>query len=79
MGFECPIDHWLRNELKEMTFDTLMSKRSIQRGLFEPDYVGSLLEQHVGGSGRHHHRIYALLNLELWFRAWIDTPVSTVD
>jgi asparagine synthase (glutamine-hydrolysing) len=72
MGFGCPIDHWLRRELKEMAYDTLLGSAAADRGLFLPGYVRRLLEEHCSGKRNHHTRLWALLMLELWFRTWID-------
>jgi asparagine synthase (glutamine-hydrolysing) len=76
MGFSCPVDHWFRNELKEFAHDTLLSQSARQRGLFRPDYVQRLLDEHCGLTRDHHTRLWALLMLELWFRMWIDAPAK---
>ena len=72
MGFSCPIDEWLRAELKPLAYDTLLSQSARERGLFRPDYVRRLLDEHCSGRRHHHTRLWALLMLELWFRMWID-------
>jgi asparagine synthase (glutamine-hydrolysing) len=72
MGFGCPIDEWLRAELKPLAYDTLLSQAARERGLLRPDYVRRLLDEHCSGSRNHHTRLWALLMLELWFRMWID-------
>jgi len=72
MGFGCPIDEWLRAELKPLAYDTLLSQPARERGLLRPDYVRRLLDEHCSGSRNHHTRLWALLMLELWFRMWID-------
>jgi asparagine synthase (glutamine-hydrolysing) len=77
MGFSCPIDHWFRNELKELAYDTLLSRQSRERGLFRPNYVRHLLDEHCRSTANHHARLWALLMLELWFRMWLDAPVET--
>jgi asparagine synthase (glutamine-hydrolysing) len=74
MGFGCPIDHWLRAELKDMAYDVLLSDSATQRNIFRKDYVKQLLDEHVSGQNSHHTRIWALLMLELWFRMWFDQP-----
>ncbi len=76
MGFGVPIDHWLRTEMKDLAYDTLLSRASTQRGLFRPDYVRSILDEHCNGTRHHHTRLWALLMLELWFRMWIDPAQS---
>ncbi len=72
MGFVVPIDRWLRHELKDMAYDTLLSAQARARELFRPDAVRALLDDHVAGRRRHNERIWALLMLELWFVMWID-------
>jgi asparagine synthase (glutamine-hydrolysing) len=72
MGFGCPIDHWLRSDLKEMAHDVLLSDRAAQRGIVNRDHVARMLAEHSSGANAHHTRLFALLNLELWFRMWVD-------
>jgi asparagine synthase (glutamine-hydrolysing) len=79
MGFGCPVDHWFRNELKELAYDTLLSASARQRELFRPDYVERLLDEHCSGTRDHHTRLWALLMLELWFRMWIDAPAASAE
>ncbi|MFP6730143.1 MAG: asparagine synthase (glutamine-hydrolyzing) [Alphaproteobacteria bacterium] len=71
-GFEVPIEHWLRTDLKDLAYDTLTSARATARGLFRPEAVVRLLDEHMAGTRAHHDRIWALLMLELWFAMWID-------
>jgi asparagine synthase (glutamine-hydrolysing) len=73
MGFGCPIDHWFRSELKDFAFETLLSQRARERGIFRPAYVRQLLEEHCAFGRDHHTRLWALLMLELWFEMWIDS------
>ena len=72
MGFGVPIDQWLKGELKEFAYDTLLSTQARQRGLITPAYVKTMLDEHCGGVRLHHTRLWALLMLELWFQMWID-------
>lgn len=72
MGFGVPIDYWLKNELKELAYDTLLSNKSKSRGIIKPSYIKSLLDDHVNNNRLNHTRIWALLMLELWFINWID-------
>ena len=76
MGFGVPIDQWLRNEMKDYAYETLLSDRAMARGLFNRDAVKQLLDLHCSGQGQA-PRIWALLMLELWFRMWIDGPCPT--
>jgi asparagine synthase (glutamine-hydrolysing) len=76
-GFSPPVDQWLRNDLKELAYDTLLSQSSTERGLFRREYVLRLLDEHSGLVRDHHPRLWVLLMLELWFQMWIDAPAST--
>ena len=76
MGFGCPVDHWFRNELKELAHDTLLSQVARERGLFRTDYIRLLLDEHCSFTRDHHTRLWALLMLELWFLMWIDAPAK---
>jgi asparagine synthase (glutamine-hydrolysing) len=77
MGFACPVDHWFRNELKELAHDTLLSTQARERGLFRLGHVRRLLDEHTSSISDHHTRLWALLMLELWFGMWIDAPAET--
>src|SRR5271168_2961033 len=46
MGFGCPIDEWLRAELKPLAYDTLLAPAARDRGLMRTDYVERLLAEH---------------------------------
>jgi asparagine synthase (glutamine-hydrolysing) len=72
MGFAVPLDHWFRNDLKEMAYDLLLGKRSCERGYFCEGYVRKMLDEHAGGKWNWQHQIYNLLMLELWQRSFID-------
>jgi hypothetical protein len=40
--------------------------------VLDPSAVTRLLDEHRAGRGAHGDTIWALLNLELWYRTWID-------
>ncbi|MBI3399372.1 MAG: asparagine synthase (glutamine-hydrolyzing) [Deltaproteobacteria bacterium] len=73
MGFGVPIDHWFRNELKEMAYDMLLGKRCVERGYFQKGFIQKILDEHVSGRWNWQYHIWNLLMLELWHREFIDT------
>jgi len=73
MGFGVPIDHWFRHELREMAYGVLLDGRARGRGYFRPEAVRRYLDDHVAGRAHHHFRLWSLLMLELWHRAFIDS------
>ena len=72
MGFGVPIAHWLRNELREMAYDILLSSRATKRGYFKTAVVERLLNEHVKKERAWHFQIWNLLMLEFWFRMFIN-------
>jgi asparagine synthase (glutamine-hydrolysing) len=73
-AFGAPIRAWLRRDLHDMVDDLLSERALRQRGYFEPAAVRSMVEQDRRGEGDHTMRLWALLTLELWHRAFIDSP-----
>lgn len=78
MGFGVPIDHWFRNELKELLYDILLSDRCLGRGLLNPDAVRTLIDEHTTSKFDHAYRLWHLLVLEVWQRMYLDQEVPLV-
>jgi len=72
MGFGVPVDHWFRHELHDMTRDVLLDETARQRGIFRPEAVEQLIDEHQSEKFDHAYRLWALLFLELWQREWVD-------
>lgn len=77
MGFGVPLDHWFRDQLREMTQDLLLGPTAAGRGLFRPEVVRTMIEDHVAGTANHAYRLWCLLVLELWMRQWLDAPADS--
>lgn len=75
-GFAIPIDQWFRKELKEMAYDTLLDRCSRERGIFNPEYVKKILDDHVELRWNWQHHIFNLMMLELWHREFIDAAAT---
>jgi asparagine synthase (glutamine-hydrolysing) len=72
MGFGVPIGHWFRDRMQTFLRETLLSEKALSRGLFKPEKVRELIDQHVERRIDHDHRLWSLLMLELWFERFID-------
>lgn len=72
MGFGVPLDHWFRNELREMVTDTLLDTKTLSRGYFNPTAVRKLIDEHTSSQWDHSSRLWLLLVFELWHRRFID-------
>ncbi len=72
MGFGVPVGTWFRGDLRELVNDMLLSPRALQRPYFKPEALRGLVHEHLEGTRDHGARIWALLMLEQWHRAFID-------
>ncbi|MFG1677845.1 asparagine synthase (glutamine-hydrolyzing) [Micromonospora sp. NPDC049282] len=75
MGFAVPLGRWLRGELRDMSWSLLTDTTARSRGLFRPEAVTALLRRHEQGQDES-HRIWALVQFELWHRRWLDPSGS---
>jgi asparagine synthase (glutamine-hydrolysing) len=72
MGFPVPFSNWVRGSWNDMARDVLLDRRARERGLFDATAVSRLLDDHRAGTRANGDAIWALLNLELWYRTFID-------
>jgi len=72
MGFPVPFAAWTRGSWNEVAREVLLDSRSRQRGIIDPSAVDRLLRDHADGRTEGGDRIWSLLNLELWYRTFID-------
>ncbi|MDN5941345.1 MAG: asparagine synthase (glutamine-hydrolyzing) [Nitrospira sp.] len=69
-GFPVPYDRWLRKELKEFAFETLLDKNSALSAYFCDGVLLQLLKSHQRGEGGS-QEIFSLLVLELWHQQFL--------
>jgi asparagine synthase (glutamine-hydrolysing) len=72
MGFPVPFAGWTRGAWNAVARDVLLDRRSRERGIIDPRGVETLLQDHAAGTTDGGDRIWSLLNLELWYRTFID-------
>jgi asparagine synthase (glutamine-hydrolysing) len=75
-GFGAPVRAWLVGDLEPMVDDLLGPDVVRARGLFDPAEVRRLIDANRRGQEDNALRIWALLTLELWQRAFLDTDTS---
>ena len=68
MGFEIPLDAWLRGSLKDWAESLLSEKRLIQENYFNAKLIRDKWEEHLSGKQNWQ---YLLWNV-LMFQAWIE-------
>jgi asparagine synthase (glutamine-hydrolysing) len=72
MGFPVPFSIWMRGGWNDVARDVLLDSRSRQRGIIEPRAVEQLLASHRTGAAEGGDPLWSLLNLELWYRTFVD-------
>jgi asparagine synthase (glutamine-hydrolysing) len=75
-GFGVPLARWFREDLRPMAYEVILSDRALARGYFEPEAIRRLVDDHVDARADRAPRLWALLVLELWHQAFIDTAGS---
>jgi len=71
-GFMIPLGRWLRTELRGAMEELLATDRVRARGLFMPDPVEALKQEHLAGRRSHGDRLWTLMMLELWIQTSLD-------
>jgi len=71
-GFMVPLSRWLRTELREVMEELLATDRVRARGVFKPDAVEALKQEHLAETRSHSDRLWTLMMLELWIQASLD-------
>lgn len=64
-------DGWMRGPLRQWVEETLLDRRTLSRGLFNPDFVRQVVAAHMAGSD-FSRRLSMLITLELWHREFLD-------
>jgi asparagine synthase (glutamine-hydrolysing) len=71
-GFGVPIEEWINNQLRARMHETLLERRTLERGYFEKSYIQTLLDEHAKRRRDHSHALWILWMLELWHRQFLD-------
>lgn len=77
MGFAVPIDAWLVGPLRGWAEELLDTRRLDREGVFEPAAVRRAWHEHVNGTRRHHHRLWAVLMFQAWYATHRTEAVPT--
>lgn len=73
-GFGVPVAEWLKFKLRPLARDLLSPERVRRAGVFNPEYVTRLQDEHEKGVANHRKLLWTLLMFELWHESFIETP-----
>jgi asparagine synthase (glutamine-hydrolysing) len=72
MGFPVPVGRWFREEYRTLIDEYVLSPRTLERGIFDPEAVKSVVAEHQNGVRNNAERLWSLLTFEMWLRQFID-------
>jgi asparagine synthase (glutamine-hydrolysing) len=72
MGFNPPLPQWINGELKPVIEKFLGRQALERRGIFRPEAVQQLIEDHRQSKRDNALKIWALLMIEVWQRMYLD-------
>ncbi len=72
MGFPVPFAPWVRGAWHGVVADVLLDRRTLERGFLDRRGVARLVADHRSGRVNGGDALWSLLNLELWYRTFVD-------
>lgn len=79
-GFSFPLAYWFRNELRTTAENLFAQSHLVEAGYFRREAMFQFLNEHVSGQIDHNYRLWILVNLELWYRLFIEgTPQHDLE
>ncbi len=77
IGFSTPISEWFKENTDSIVKPILLSKRCVDRGLYNVNKIKKLLNTQKKGRLDVSNYIFRILSVELWFEIFIDGEVSS--
>ncbi len=74
MGFSAPLAVWFRQELREFVEDTLAPQTLRDAGVFRPEAVRRMLDDHYARRVNYDNQIWALLFFTAWHARVLTAP-----
>ena len=70
VGFTVPLKEWFVNELRDYTYDHLCGESSFVSSLLNRKLIGSIVDEHQNNRANNDKKIWSLLTLEMFLRAF---------
>jgi len=70
LGHSIPLKNWIRDDqnVRELILDHLSEETIRARGMFRPEYITTLVNDHLARKRNNSHRLWTLAVLEMWLR-----------
>lgn len=76
IGFHSPTAVLFSSDAPDSPSSILLSEKCLKRGLFDEKTLRFMIQSVRNGKGIYGAQLFRLLNVELWFRLWIDEKTS---
>lgn len=70
-GFSIPIKHWLGTEFRPFLEEALDEKQIKSQGIFQPQTVQRLKQEHLSGTANHSHILWSMIVFHNWQKKWL--------
>ncbi len=77
--FTVPVGEWFKEHLKEYLISIIQSESLQARNIFNHWYIEHMVDAHISGQKDYTRELRAIVNLELWFREFIDSTFGGVN
>lgn len=71
-GFSIPIKNWLNGPLRPLLEELLDGGRLKKDGLFRPETIERLKQEHQANRANHSHILWALMVFQAWRKKWLN-------
>ncbi|MDO8492461.1 MAG: asparagine synthase (glutamine-hydrolyzing) [bacterium] len=71
-GFGIPVSEWLKKDLKPLLLESLGKDKLEKQGIFNPDYVQRIIEEHLFGAKNNRKKLWTLLVFQLWAKKYLQ-------
>ncbi len=71
MGFRIPVEHWMKNEQKDLLLQYVNQKKIEQSGLLNFAAVDKMLTTYLNKDIEDFHRIWKVFILQMWCEKWL--------
>jgi asparagine synthase (glutamine-hydrolysing) len=76
-GFSIPMKQWLGTQFRPLMEELLAPARLQQQGLFRPDVIERMKQQHLAGSANHSHVLWSLMVFQRWHDLWLTADLGS--
>lgn len=70
--FTVPVGEWFKDKLRDYLTEIICSESLASRKIFNTEYLKEILDLHISGNRDFTRELRAIVNLEIWFRLYID-------